>query len=309
MESKIERFPNKEREHWHHLLDSTAWNEFNFRDDDIVINAYSKSGTTWVQQILVQLLWNGAEHIVVSEVSPWIDCRFPSKDERLEILEAQTHRRFMKSHLPVDTLVFSQKAKYIYIGRDGRDVLWSLYNHHRNFKDDVIQDIDGVQERVGPPLGTAPPSILQYYRDWLTKDGYPWWPYWEHILSWWKIRNLPNVMLLHFSNLKKDMPGEIRRIAAFLDIVIDETKWCAILEHCSFDYMKAHAAMSVPFRGDIFEGGAKNFMNKGVNGRWKDVLSPEDIRLYENMAIEKLGVECACWLSTGLHQQMENAKH
>ena len=61
------------------------------------------------------------------------------------------------------------------------------------------------------------------------KDGYPWWPYWEHILSWWKIKDLPNVMLLHFSNLKKDMPGEIRRIASFLEIVIDETKWDAIL--------------------------------------------------------------------------------
>ena len=70
-----DRIPKKEREHWHHLLDSTVWNEFNFRDDDIVICAYSKSGTTWVQQIIAQLLWNGAENIVVSEVSPWIDCR------------------------------------------------------------------------------------------------------------------------------------------------------------------------------------------------------------------------------------------
>ena len=45
-------------------------------------------------------------------------------------MEAQTHRRFVKTHLPVDALVYSPKAKYIYIGRDGRDVLWSLYNHH-----------------------------------------------------------------------------------------------------------------------------------------------------------------------------------
>jgi hypothetical protein len=48
------------------------------------------------------------------------------------MVEAQTHRRFLKTHLPLDALVFSPKAKYIYIGRDGRDVVWSMYNHHAN---------------------------------------------------------------------------------------------------------------------------------------------------------------------------------
>jgi aryl sulfotransferase len=148
---------------------------------------------------------------------------------------------------------------------------------------------------------------MEYFRDWLMKDGYPWWPYWAHILSWWEIKDLPNVILLHFSNLKRDMPGEIRRTAAFLDIAIEETKWDVILEHCSFDYMKAHAAQSVPFGGRIFEGGAETFMHKGVNGSWKDVLTPEDIEHYEQTAREKLGAECAFWLSTGTLQHMENA--
>jgi aryl sulfotransferase len=307
MKSKKGKYPIKEREHWHHLLDSTIWNEFKYRDDDIVINSYSRSGTTWVQQIVAQLIWMGAEHINVSEESPWLDCRFPSKDERLKMVEAQTHRRFIKSHLPVDTLVFSPQAKYIYIGRDGRDVLWSLYAYHRNFKKEVIRDIDSVPERAGPPLGEAPSSVIEYFRDWLMKDGYPWWPYWTHILSWWEIKDLPNVMILHFSNLKRDMPGEIRRIAEFLDIPIDETKWDAILEHCSFDYMKAHAAQSVPFGGKIIEGGAETFMHKGVNGGWKDMLATQDIERYEQTAREKLGADCAFWLSTGALQPMETA--
>lgn len=299
MAPQKERYPKKEREHKYHLLDSTIWNEFRYRNDDIVISAHSKSGTTWVQQIVAQLLWNGAEHIKLSDVSLWLDCRFLSKKERLAIVESQSHRRFIKSHLPVDTLVFSHKAKYIYIARDGRDVLWSLYNHHRKFKKVLIRGIDEVSERVDPPLGDAPPSVLQYFREWLKKDGYPWWPYWEHIHSWWKIRDLPNVMLLHFSNLKKDMPTEIRRIAGYLDITIDETKWDSILEHCSFDYMKAHAAEIVPFAGNLWEGGAKTFMHKGINGRWKDTLTSDDIEQYEHVAREKLGIECANWLSTG----------
>ena len=300
MDSKRDRYPVKEREHWHHLLDSAVWNEFKYRDDDIIINNYSKSGTTWVQQIVAQLIWGGVEDINLSQVSPWLDCRFPSRAERLATLEEQTHRRFIKSHLPADTLVFSQNAKYLYIGRDGRDVLWSLYNHHLKFKKDVIRDIDNVPERVGPPLGYVSTSVDQYFRDWLARDGYPWWPYWEHILSWWQIKDLPNVMLLHFSTLKKDMPGEIRRIAAFLDIPIDDTNWDAIVEYCSFDYMKTHAARSVPFGGTLWEGGGAAFIHKGVNGRWTDILTPEDIEQYESHAIEKLGETCANWLSTGV---------
>ena len=217
----------------------------------------------------------------------------------MALVEAQTHRRFTKSHLPVDTLVFSPEAKYIYLGRDGRDVLWSLYNHHVNFKMEVIQSIDAVPERVGPPLGYAPESILQYFRDWLAKDGYLWWPYWEHIRSWWQIKDLPNVMLLHFAELKADMPAAIRRIAAFLEIAIDESSWDRILEHCSFEYMKAHAVKSVPFAGDLWEGGAKTFMHKGINGRWRDVLTPEDIEQYERLAREQLGTDCAHWLISG----------
>jgi aryl sulfotransferase len=299
MTSKSIQYPKKVRECQHHLLDSTIWNEFKFRNDDIIIGSYSKSGTTWVQQIVAQLLWKGIEDINVAEISPWLDCRFPSKEERLAIVEAQTHRRFFKTHLPVDTLVFSPEARYIYLGRDGRDVLWSLYNHHVNMKKEVIRFIDEVPERVGPPLGHAPTSVLQYFREWLAEDGYPWWPYWEHIRSWWNIKELPNVMLLHFADLKADMPTEIRRIGAFLDIFIDESKWENILEHCSFDYMRTHGEKSVPFGGDLWQGGVKAFMHKGTNGRWRDILTCEDIEQYEQLAREQLGTECANWLSAG----------
>ena len=158
-----------------------------------------------------------------------------------------------------------------------------------------------MPERAGPPIGDAPESVLQYFRDWLAKDGYPWWSFWEHIRSWWNIKDLPNVIFLHFANLKTDMPAEIRRIAAFLDIDIDESKWEMILEHCSFEYMREHGERYVPFGGDGWEGGAKTFMHKGINKRWTNVLSPEDIEKYERIAKEQLGPDCAYWLLTGTY--------
>jgi aryl sulfotransferase len=263
------------------------------------VATYAKSGTTWLQQIISQLLFNGQEDLETAEMSPWLDLRVPPKEVKLPAVESQQHRRFVKTHLPVDALVFSPKAKYIYIGRDGRDVVWSMYNHHKNANDFWYHALNDTPGRVGPPIEKPIESIVQYYHDWLDKDGYPFWPFWENVRSWWAIRNLPNVYLIHFQKMKEDMPGEIKKLAAFLDIKIDPAKWDAILEHCSFDYMKKHSTKSVPLGGAFWDGGSDTFINKGMNGRWKDVLSKEESDRYEQMAVENLGAECAEWLKTG----------
>ena len=291
--------PRKTREIHNHHFDSTIWNDFRFRDDDIVIATYAKSGTTWTQQIVGQLLFGGAENVNVAEMSPWLDLRVPPKEVKLPAIEAQTHRRFLKTHLPVDALVFSPKAKYIFVARDGRDVLWSMYNHHANANALWYELLNDAPGRVGPSIAPPPASIRQYFHDWLDRDGHPFWPYWENVASWWAIRHLPNVLLVHFAGLKADLPREIRRIAAFLDIAIDEARFPAIVEHCGFDWMKRNAALAAPLGGVFWDGGAATFINKGTNGRWRDVLTPSESAWYEAMALEKLGVECARWLATG----------
>ncbi|HLB84903.1 MAG TPA: sulfotransferase domain-containing protein, partial [Steroidobacteraceae bacterium] len=239
-------WPKKTREMHSHHFDSTIWNDFQFRDDDIIISTYAKSGTTWMQQIIAQLLYGPDPELEVAEMSPWLDIRVPPKAVKLPVVEAQTHRRFIKTHLPVDALVFSPKAKYIYIGRDGRDVVWSFYNHHVNANEVWYSALNDTPGRVGPPIERPPADVGQYWRDWMARDGYPFWSFWDNVRTWYAIRTLPNVMLVHFSNLKRDMPGQMRRIASFLDIPIDESKWPTIVEFCSFDWMKAHATRSVP---------------------------------------------------------------
>ncbi len=292
-------WPQKKREMFSHHFDSTIWNDFKFRNDDIVISTYAKSGTTWLQQIISQLIFNGQEDMEVAEMSPWLDLRVPPSVVKMPAVEAQQHRRFIKTHLPVDALVFSPQAKYIYIGRDGRDVLWSMYNHHATANELFYQALNETPGLVGPPIEKPVDSIVQYYHDWLDKDGYPFWAFWENIKSWWEIRNLPNVHMLHFANLKEDMPGEIKKVAAFLNIDINPEKWDAILEHCSFAYMKKHSAKSVPLGGAFWDGGSDSFINKGTNGRWKDILTKEESEKYEKMAVEKLGEDCTRWLNTG----------
>ena len=298
--SKVDTvWPEKKCELQNNHIDSTRWNNFQFRQDDIVISTYAKSGTTWVQQIIGQLLFDAKEHLPVMDICPWIDLRILPADDIETAVDSQAHRRFLKTHLPVDSLVYSPKAKYIYIARDGRDTLWSWYNHHRGYSDTAFQLFNETPGRVGPPIGRATDDIVEYFHEWLERDGFPIWPYFSHVQSWWDIKDLPNMYLLHFNELKADLPGQIRALAKFLDIEINEEIFPKMIEHSSFDYMKKNADDLTPLLGQVFDKGASYFINKGSNSRWTDVLSASDLAKYNEVVSQKLSPDCASWLESG----------
>ena len=295
-------WPRKTRELQTAILDSTRWDGFKYRDGDILVDTWGKSGTTWMQQIVGQLLWGAPDDLmVVAMRSPWIDMRTIPLEPMLAGLEAQAYRRAVKSHLPIDALPFSPGAKYIYVGRDARDIVWSIYNHHANFTEAAIDGFNNVPGLVGPPLISPPCDIREYYLRWLDDDAMPGLPFsslWDHVQGWWNARHLPNVLLVHFNSLKADLGGEIRRVAAFLDIAIDDAKWPTILEHCSFNYMKTSAS-KIEQLEETFKGGGNTLIHKGTNGRWKEVLTPEEIARCDEVAARRLTPDCAHWLKTG----------
>ncbi|MCB9521735.1 MAG: sulfotransferase domain-containing protein [Myxococcales bacterium] len=293
------QWPRKTRELHNHHCDSTIWNDFPFRSDDIIVATYAKSGTTWMQQIISQLLFDATPDLEVAEMSPWLDLRVPPREVKLPAVEAQEHRRFLKTHLPLDALVYSPEAKYLYIARDGRDIVWSFYNHHANANDLWYELINDTPGRVGPPIDKPRENVREYFLEWLDRDGYPLWSFWENVRTWWNARDLPNLELLHYADLKADLRGRIEHIAKFLGIDVPAENWDRILLHCSFDYMKQNATKSTPLGGICWDGGAQVFVNKGVNGRWRDVLTAEDNARYEARAVEELGEDCARWLATG----------
>jgi aryl sulfotransferase len=297
--------PRKTREYQNFAMDSTFWNNFQFRPDDIIISSYGKAGTTWMQQIAAQFIFEGeTDDKPIGDISQWVDFRIPSLDVKMPMIEAQNHRRFLKTHLPVDSLVFSPMVKYLYVARDGRDVLWSMYNHHANLNNILYDALDAQPTQFGPNIEPPRTSDLrEYFNDWLRDDGFPFWPFWENVRTWWEIRHLPNVRFIHYQNLKNDMEGEMESIGAFLGYDVGEItkgKWDDYVRHCTFNHMKNNAPNSTPMGGALWDGGAQVFVNKGTNKRWATTLTAADIEAYETRALEELGPECAYWLATGI---------
>jgi aryl sulfotransferase len=137
--------------------------------------------------------------------------------------------------------------------------------------------------------------VRQFYHDFLDGRSPAQWPFWSHAQGWWNARTLPNLLTLHYADLIADLPSHIRKIAAFLEIPLDEAKLPTMVSHCSMAHMRKVAADT----HYVFKDGANTFINKGTNGRWRDVLTSDDIARYEAEAARNLTPDAARWLATG----------
>jgi aryl sulfotransferase len=299
--------PHRGHIYQNHHLDSTYWDGFTPRNDDVVIATSIKGGTTWMQNIVANLIFQGQEPPgQVWQLSPWIDFRSADIREKLAFIEAQTHRRFVKSHLPLDGLIYFPEVKYIYVGRDARDVFMSLWNHYNAFSPEMFEWVNNFPGRVGDPFPPAPDDIHQFFHAWVTKgwfswerEGYPYWSVLRHGQSWFTYHHLPNILLVHFNDLLGDLDGEMRRIARYLDVEINEDIWSTLVDNATFKTMKRNAEQVVPGGGGPFVGGAERFLFKGTNGRWMSVLSADELALYEKTVAEVMTPDCARWLEQG----------
>lgn len=292
-----QRMPNEVTVVQNCLLDSTRWKRIPARTGDIVLSTWAKTGTTWVQQILSQLILGDRQPLPLSHVSPWVENRYVPLIPMLATLEAQQHPRFMKTHLPADALGERAGTRYIYVARDGRDTLWSWYNHHQrlndNFYDIVRRHPDSIEPHLSPPVS----DIREYFLEWLERDGYPLWPFWAHVRSWWELRAQDNVLLLHYDDLKRDIEGSIARIGRFVGKEIASSDVARVAARCSFAYMKTHATELLPENERVMIGGAEAFINRGEGGGWRGVLRQSDVDAYEERMFQELERECALWLS------------
>ena len=116
--------------------------------------------------------------------------------------------------------------------------------------------------------------------------------------SWWNVRHLPNIKLIHYNDLKQDLVGNMKDIAEFLEIEYDESKLGQMVENCSIEKMRNKSDPLGSVASNIFKDPQK-FFNKGINGRWSDVLSEQDTENYRHLARRYLDDDGIHWLETG----------
>ncbi len=282
------------REYKNAVMDNARWAGFKPRDGDIFVCTPSKCGTTWTQMIVANLLWPDGEFpgSIVNGICPWIEAKFAPAEVMHAMLEAQTHRRAMKSHSPADCIPWFPEAKYITVARDGRDAFMSWCNHVARMK--LTADLNAQAERDGvAKIQTFDGDYRAYFHDWLQNNNY-----FDVVASYWAKRGEPNLLFVHYNDLKTQLEAEMRRIAQFLDIDVEPDAWPTLVDRCTFEGMRK-AGDSVGNFDMAFEGGLEGFLFKGTNGRWRDVLGPDELAAYQRRVAETLPDDAARWIERG----------
>eukprot|EP00039_Didymoeca_costata_P033261 m.41591 g.41591 ORF g.41591 m.41591 type:complete len:343 (-) comp9784_c1_seq1:48-1076(-) len=255
---------------------------------DVVVATFPKCGTTWMQQIVLSLLAGGDANKVrrpmqmskwperhcstQSNVDEWIGWSPPAEEQKYS-----PTRRVIKTHAPVKLAPWPQdkvpsEAKIIVVCRNPKDVAVSLYHH----------TIDG--------------TAFKYTGDWdhfaehmflpgLVESG----SFWEFYASWWKEyqQHPERIFWISYEDLKKAPDENIRKIAEFCNIPVDDDIIAKVQAGSSFSKMKTTAEEEN--QKIAKEGGhvKKNHFRKGKTGGWRDAFSKQQIEMYDKFHEQK----------------------
>lgn len=289
------------------VRDSRHWERYTPRAGDVVVATAPKVGTTWTQRIVSLLIFQSPAPKPIMQVSPWLDCRFQIPiDVMIPMLEAQTHRRAVKSHLPFDALPIYDEVKYIHTARGGLDACFSFHNHFLNFTRETIANISKIEKAdggTGEPQPSPPEDPREFFQSWMANDKGDGVPtadtFFDLERTYWQERKRPNLLMVHYNDLKADLSGEMKRIAAFLGIETPAALWPELVDAATFDKMKNDGTALLPGIEMGVRGGHQTFLNKGTNGRWIGVLSEADVKAYRDRAAAELSSSLNKWLETG----------
>jgi hypothetical protein len=223
------------------------WVGFEHRPGDIVISTRSKCGTTWLQMICALLVFGDAElPAPLAELSPWLDWEVEPVNTVRDRLDRQTHRRFVKTHTPLDGLPLDRSVTYLVAGRHPLDVAESLYAHGHNIDRDRFEALTG--RRTVGPQGTFP----AWLGGWMDPDTDPQASLdtlpglVHHLVDAWHRQGDLDVVLVHYDDLIADLAGEMHRLAGHLGIVVPEDRWPQLVRAAGFASMRADAARLAP---------------------------------------------------------------
>jgi aryl sulfotransferase len=262
--------------------DNARWLGFAFRPGDIVISTRRRTGTIWLQMICALLIFQRPElPAPLWHLSPWLDHLVVPPERLYARLAAQPHRRFIKTHTPIDGLPYHPYVTYLVSARHPLDMFVSL----RHFRED--------------PTGSAPsPSPHDDLARWLADDdsfleslpGAMW-----HLSDAWARRFWPNVLLVHYDDLVAGLEPQMRYLAWRLGIAVPEAAWPELVDAAGFEQMRGRAGRLVPPAGQGPFRDCAAVFRRGTPGA-REIFTAEEVARYQARVAGLAPPDLLSWL-------------
>ncbi|MFI6262258.1 sulfotransferase domain-containing protein [Micromonospora sp. NPDC051006] len=281
--------------------DSARWLGFPFRDGDIVISTRSKSGTTWMQMICALLVLGTPElPAPLPVLSPWLDWLVEPREEVFRRLAAQPHRRFIKTHTPLDGVPIDPRVTYVVVARHPLDMAVSLYHQARNLDRARMRELTGQPAPTQPPKPPAP--VEQWLSRWVDQEvdpraeldslpGVMW-----HLRDAWARRHEPNVVLVHYADLLSDLDAQMRRLADRCGLTVPDERWPELVEAATFTRMRERAERLAPDPAGVLKD-RKAFFRAGRSGQGRELLDAAGRARYQDRVAALAPPDLLAWLN------------
>ncbi|MGV6849738.1 MAG: sulfotransferase domain-containing protein [Marinibacterium sp.] len=287
--------PRRSRTYSGPATETDIWDQFTPRASDVFVSTPPKCGTTWTQTMVRILITGQADPAVYDNgVAPWLDCAFRGRSEQLARLNAQDNRRCIKSHTPMDGMIYDPDATYIAVYRHPIDVHFSFRDHVANMKADWFDYLyEGTTAEAFDRFLAAEPtaqgtddlslaSIVHHYRSFRTFAG------------------LPNIHLFHYAQMRADPVGQLQRLSDILGYGYDPERIEVFARAASFERMKdnARARAAEPGFDSAFVDYAKFYASASSN-KWDGKLTRDDLSAYDRRMAALLSAADRDWLNWG----------